>query len=250
MEKAEILKKLKGGLIVSCQALQGEPLYGSYFMSRMAYAAKLGGAVGIRANGRKDIIEIRNAVDLPVIGIIKKDYSGSSVFITPTVLEIMEVLDSGADIIAADATKRIRPNGQSLETFFRQVKERCPDAVLMADCSDFEEGMYAQELGFDIVGTTLCGYTEYTNGTSPPDYELIESLSKALRIPLFAEGGIWSPDQLEKVFSLGAYAAVIGTAITRPRDITKRFVDAIQRKCGGAADISRESGPDAGEYTP
>lgn len=227
MKKEEILQKLKGGLIVSCQALKTEPLYSSFIMGRMAYAAAEGGAVGIRANTPEDIAEIRNVVDLPVIGLYKVDYPDSEIYITPTMAEIDALIPSNPDIIALDATKRLRPGGQTLTDFFREVRAKYPDQMFMADTSCFEEGVLAQELGFDMVGTTLSGYTPYTEGTSLPDYPLMERYAKELRIPVVAEGGIWVPEQLQKALELGVWTAVVGTAITRPRDITKRFVKAI-----------------------
>ena len=190
-----VFDKIKGGLIVSCQALETEPLYSSKIMARMAFAAKEGGAVGIRANTPEDIIAIKKEVDLPVIGL----------------------------------TNRKRPDGSTIETFFPEVRKKYPDMIFMADCASYEDGMRAQKLGFDIVGTTLCGYTPDTKGTEIPCFPMLEKLAQDLTIPLIAEGGIWEPQQLQKAFACGAYAAVIGTAITRPREITKRFVNAITK---------------------
>lgn len=167
--KKEILERIKGGLIVSCQALPEEPLHSSYIMSRMAYAAMEGGAVGIRANSVADIREIKKTVDLPVIGIIKKVYADSSVYITPTMEEIDALAACGADIIATDGTLRMRPQGESLDDFFSRVRKKYPEQLFMADCSTYEEGMHAEELGFDLIGTTMSGYTEYTAGKSLPD---------------------------------------------------------------------------------
>lgn len=227
MKTKEILQSIKGGLIVSCQALKTEPLYSSHIMARLAYAAKEGGAVGIRANTPEDILEIKKSVDLPIIGLYKVEYDDSEVYITPTMKEVDALMEVKPDIIAIDATNRIRPNGETLETFFKKVREKYPDMIFMADCSTYEEGMRAEELGMDIISTTLCGYTQETEGTEIPSYSMIERLSKDLKIPLIAEGGIWVPNQLHQVFECGAYAAVVGTAITRPREITKRFVLAI-----------------------
>lgn len=224
----EILDKIKRGLIVSCQALETEPLHSSYIMGRMAFAAKEGGAVGIRANTVADINEIRKTVDLPVIGIIKAVYEDSSVYITPTMQEVDELMTTGVEIIAIDATDRPRPGGVSLDAFFAQVREKYPDQLFMADCSCFEECVHAEEIGFDLVGTTLCGYTEKTKGTEIPSYELLEKITARLRVPVIAEGGVWERDQLKKVFTYPVHAAVVGTAITRPREITRRFADAIR----------------------
>lgn len=227
MNNEDIMKQIHSGLIVSCQALKSEPLYSSYIMSRMAYAAYEGGAKGIRANTVEDITEIKKTVDLPVIGIIKKDYDDCDVFITPTMEEIDALVLAGAEIIATDATRRERPNKVTLDKFFAEVRSKYPNQLFMADCSSIEEGMHAAEIGFDIIGTTLSGYTEYTKGVELPNYEMIGTLVEKCGRPVIAEGGIWSPDQLKKAMELGVHAAVVGTAITRPRDITRSFVNAL-----------------------
>ncbi|MGB8452620.1 MAG: N-acetylmannosamine-6-phosphate 2-epimerase [Anaerocolumna sp.] len=225
-----ILKRIKGGLIVSCQALSNEPLYSSYIMSRMAYAAELGGACGIRANTPEDIIEIKKTVKLPVIGLYKQVHPACEVYISPTVEAIDGLVESNTDIIALDATNRLRPYGISLDDFFNQIRNKYPDMLFMGDCSTYEDAIHAVEIGFDLVGTTLCGYTEDTKGTLLPNFELVKQLAGDLNIPVIAEGGIWTPEQLRTALDCGAYAAVVGTAITRPMDITKRFVDEINSK--------------------
>ena len=226
--KKPVMEQIKGGLIVSCQALKEEPLYSSYIMSRMAYAAMLGGAVGIRANTVVDIQEIKKTVELPVIGIIKEVYGDCSVFITPTMKEIDALMECGVDIIATDATKRVRPDGRNLDEFFKEAREKYPDQLFMADCSTYEEGIHAAEIGFDIIGTTLHGYTDYTKGADLPNIDLVGRLAKECGKPVIAEGGIWLPEQLKAALDSGVWAAVIGGAITRPMEITKRFVAAIQ----------------------
>lgn len=227
MTNKEILEQIKGGLIVSCQALPTEPLYDSYIMSKMAWAAYLGGAVGIRANTVVDIKAIKEKVDLPVIGIIKKDYDDSDVYITPTMEEVDALVEAGCEIIAVDATNRLRPNGVTFTEFFKEVRAKYPDQLFMADTSCFEEGKLAAELGIDLVGTTMAGYTPYTKGRKLPDVELIERYVAELDVPVIAEGGIWVPQDLKDVYKAGAFSAVCGTAITRPMDITKRFVKAL-----------------------
>ena len=164
MSKNEIMEKIKGKLIVSCQALEDEPLHSSYIMGRMAYAAYEGGAAGIRANSVQDIKEIKISVNLPIIGIIKKIYENNKVFISPTVEEIDKLVKCGVDIIATDGTKRIRPGNITLDDFFKEVRKKYPNQLFMADCSTYEEGIHAAEIGFDFIGTTLSGYTEYTKG--------------------------------------------------------------------------------------
>lgn len=227
MTNKEILDKIKGGLIVSCQALASEPLYDSYIMSKMALAAKLGGAVGIRANTVVDIKAIKEKVDLPLIGIIKQEYDDSDVYITPTMKEVDALVETGCEIIAIDATNRLRPNGETLEAFFTKVRKKYPNQLFMADTSCFDEGKKAEKLGFNLIGTTMAGYTPYTKGTPLPDFNLMQRYVSELHTPVIAEGGIWVPEQLKKAIDIGVHSAVVGTAITRPRDITKHFAEVL-----------------------
>ena len=219
--REELFQKIRGGVIVSCQALKTEPLYSSYIMSRMAFAAEEGGAVGIRANTPEDIREIKKTVKLPVIGLYKVDYPDS---------EIDALMEAEPDMIAMDATDRVRPGGISLEQFFSEVKKKYPKMLFMADCSCYEDAQRAQELGFDVAGTTMRGYTKATAGTAIPDYDMVHQMTHELSIPIIAEGGIWETSQLQRIFQEPVLAAVIGTAITRPREITKRFVKAIREE--------------------
>jgi N-acylglucosamine-6-phosphate 2-epimerase len=191
----------------------------------MAEAAMRGGASGIRANSVDDITEIMGHVPLPVIGIIKKIVPGSQVYITPTRSEVDALAKIGVPIIAMDATSRERPDKIPLSDSFPAIRKTYPDILFMADCATYEDGLRARELGFDIVGTTLCGYTEETKGTELPHYELIEQLVKNLSVPVAAEGGIWTPEHMKKAFYAGAHFCVVGTAITRPMHITRRFVE-------------------------
>lgn len=220
---------LNRGLIVSCQAVKGEPLYGLGIMKYMARAAVQGGAVGIRANYVSDILDIRSEVDVPIIAIIKAEYTDSEVYITPTKKEADDLIDCGAKVIALDATLRRRPGGITLEELVRYIRSKAPDVEIMADCSDFDEAANAVRLGFDYVGTTLRGYTSYTKGVQLPDVEFIGRLVESFPdTKIIAEGGIWERGQLEKVWEKGVYAVVIGSAITRPKDITKRFAEVIK----------------------
>lgn len=223
----EIFNQIKGKLIVSCQALPDEPLHSSFIMSRMAYAAMLGGASGIRANTVEDITEIKKTVDLPVIGIIKKDYPDCDVYITPTMDEVDALVECGVDIIALDATNRTHPDGSSINDFFKEVRAKYPDQLFMADCSSPEEGMNAAEIGFDLIGTTMSGYTPYTKGTPLPNFDMMEYLVKNCSKPVIAEGGIWCPADLKKAMDTGVLAAVVGSVITRPMLITQKYVAAI-----------------------
>lgn len=229
MAENSVFTGLKGGLIVSCQALESEPLYSKNggVMPLMAKAALQGGAVGIRANTVRDISEIKAAVALPVIGIIKQVYGDSDVYITPTMAEVDALVEIGCDIIAMDATNRLRTGGRSLEDIFKEVREKYPNQLFMADCSNVAEGMNAAAIGFDCVGTTMSGYTPYTNGTVLPNLAMISELSSKSGVPVIAEGGIHFPAQLKSALDAGATCAVVGGAITRPLEITQRFVAAI-----------------------
>lgn len=214
-------------LIVSCQALPDEPLFGSDMMAKMAQAALMGGAKGIRANGHDDIKAIKKVVNLPVIGIVKRHYDDSAIYITPTLKEVKEVADAGAEIVAIDATLRKRPAGESLETLIKHVRAQFPSLILMADIATLEEGKHAEKLGFDLISTTLTGYTEETQGVKLPNYRLVKDLLKHTQCPIIAEGGIQCPNHLRKLFKIGAHSAVIGSAITRPQLITENFTKVI-----------------------
>ncbi len=225
----EILNAVHEKLIVSCQALPEEPLHSSFIMGRMAYAASLGGAKGIRANTVEDIEEIRKNVDLPIIGIIKKVYDDyPNVYITPTMQEVKALADIHCDIIAMDATCRTRPQGKELKDFFQEARSAYPDQLFMADCASIEDGMAAAKMGFDLIGTTLAGYTEYTKGVSVPPYSMIKYLIHHCGKPVVAEGNISTPEQLRHAMDMGAWTVVVGSAITRPYEITKKFVKALE----------------------
>ena len=204
------VESLKGKLIVSCQALPHEPLHSSYIMGRMAVAAKEGGARGIRANTKEDIAQIKSEVDLPVIGIVKRDYDDSKVYITPTMKEIEELMEVGPEIIAMDATGALRPGGKTLDAFFTEVKERYPDQLFMADCSTVEEALHADELGFDFIGTTMVGYTEQSANLKIEnnDFEIIREILEKAKNPVIAEGNINTPEKVKRVIELGCYSVV------------------------------------------
>ncbi len=220
-------EQVKGKLIVSCQALPDEPLHSSYIMGRMAYAAYVGGASGIRANTVADIKEIKTTVDLPIIGIIKHQYGDNNVYITPTMTEIDALVAEGVDVIAIDGTKRERPDGRTLEDLMKEVRAKYPDQLFMADISCAEEAVECERLGFDIVGTTLVGYTEYTKGNDPLT-ELAKVVA-AVKIPVIGEGNLDTPAKAKKALETGAYAVVVGGAITRPQQITRKFVTEMEK---------------------
>ena len=221
-----VIQRLKGGLIVSCQAAEDTPLHGPIFMATMARAAEIGGAVGIRANGPDDIKAIKESVGIPVIGIYKVRHPDYEPYITPTLEAAKEIADAGADIIAVDATLRPHPKGLSAGDLIAEVKTL--GLPIMADISTAEEGIAAEKAGADIVATTMSGYTPYSRQGDEPDFELIEELVRAVQAPVIAEGKIWTPEQARRAIELGAYAVVVGTAITRPHMATERFVKALR----------------------
>lgn len=224
----------KGSLIISCQAVKGEPLYGYNIMHLMAKAAKEGGADGIRCNYVSDINSIKQEVDLPTIGIIKAVYPDSDVYITPTLKEVKALLEeTDTEVIALDATLRDRPNGEKLEDLVAYIREYKPQVEIMADISNMEEAKWADSLGFDYIGCTMRSYTESTKGAVIPDYDFIAEMVNTLHAKIIAEGGIWEVQQLKKVWETNPYAVVIGSAVTRPKDITVRFrkaTDEAQKK--------------------
>lgn len=210
---------IKSGLIVSCQALPEEPLHSSFIMARMALAAMQGGAIGIRANSVEDILEIKKIVSLPIIGIIKKVYADRKPYITPTYTEIAALSDVGTDIIALDATF------EQDEAFLKSLRATYPNQEFMADISTVEEGLRADYLGFDYIGTTLVGYTDQSKGTDK--FDVLRALVKSCGHHIIAEGNFNTPPKAAIAKALGAYAVVVGSAITRPQYITKQFAEAI-----------------------
>ena len=224
-----MLDQVKGGLIVSCQALENEPLHSSFIMGRMARAAAEGGAVGIRANTAADINEIAQNTDLPIIGIVKRDYEGSPIYITPTLREIEELAGTGCAMIAFDATDRPRYQDETLGDFFQKARAAAPGKLLMADIATLEEAVRAERLGFDCVSTTLMGSTAPSAGhnIADDDFSRLKAILPAVHIPVIAEGHVDPPAKARRCIELGAHAVVTGGAITRPQLITKAFTDAI-----------------------
>ena len=222
----EMILQMKHGLIVSCQTESDDPFYSPDLMSKFALSAKMGGAVGIRTEGVENIKTIRANVELPLIGIIDGQYDNGWICVTPDFKDIESIIKAGADIVALDVTPRKRPNGMDGIEFFDEVRNRF-DIPLIADISTFEEGIRAAEMGADAVATTLSGYTEYTQKklTDEPDFLLIEELARAVKIPVMAQGRIWTPQQAKETLTRGAFCVVAGTAITRPKAVTKKFVD-------------------------
>ena len=209
------------GLIVSCQALPNEPLHSSFIMGKMALAAKEGGAIGIRANTVADIKEIKAEVDLPIIGIIKQDYDNMIPYITPTMKEVDALVEEGIDVVALDAT--INQD----ENFLKEVIAKYPSQKFMADISTVEEGLRAEKLGFHFVGTTLIGYTEQSKGMN--NFQVLSTLIENCKVPVIAEGNFDTPEKARKALEMGAYSVVVGSAITRPQLITKKFSEEVQK---------------------
>ncbi len=232
MSLDQILGVTKGSIIVSCQALPGEPLYCEEMslMPFMAKAAKEAGSKCIRTSSIRDVVEIKKATGLPVIGLVKRVVEGYDSYITPTMKEVDDLVAVDSDIVALDCTMRKRGDGTSINEFIAQIRQKYPDLILMADISTYEEGLNAQECGVQLVGTTLSGYTDYSPKVNGPDFDLVARLAANLSIPVIAEGKVHYPDQAKKMLELGAHAVVVGGAITRPLEIAGRFYQAIETK--------------------
>lgn len=217
-----VIDRIKGGLIVSCQAEEGNPFFAPDLMGRFARAAEMGGAVGIRAK-LPDIAAIKQWCALPVIGIDKVWVDGFDVFITPRFEDARRIAAAGAEIIALDCTPRPRPDGLTVEETIRRIKTELKLPV-MADIATLAEAVAAEKAGADIVATTLNGYTSYSPRGEGPDWGLLEGIVRAVKVPVIEEGGVATPAEAKAALELGAWAVVVGTAITRPTEITKRFV--------------------------
>ncbi len=230
MGKSDLLTQVKGGLVVSCQALPGEPLYteAGGVMPLLARAAAQAGAVAIRSNSVRDVLQIKQAVDLPVIGLIKKQYEPFEPYITASMAEVDALVAAGADVIALDCTLRPRADGLTVAEFVAQIQARHPRQLLMADIATFEEGVNAAAAGVDFVGTTLSGYTAESAGAPAPNFQLVERLVGELAVPVIAEGQIRLPEQARQMIDLGAWCVVVGGAITRPLEIATGFVSALK----------------------
>lgn len=229
--KQEIFDAIKGDIIVSCQALPGEPLYveEESIMYLMARAAKQAGAKCIRTNSVRDVVAIKAETGLPVVGLIKKVYEGYGSYITPTMVEVDALMEAGADIVALDCTMRVRGDGTTINEFLAEIKAKYPEIIIMADISTYEEGVNAWKCGADLVSTTMSGYTEYSPKTVGPDFELAKKLVDTVDVPVIAEGRIHTPENAKKMLEeTGVHALVIGGAITRPFEIATRFFDAIK----------------------
>lgn len=232
MTKQELFEQIKGKVIVSCQAVPGEPLYveEKSIMYLMARAAKQAGTPAIRTSSIRDVVAIKEETGLPVIGLVKIQYEGFERYITPTMKEVDALVEAGSDVIALDCTEQKRGDGKTISEFISEVRAKYPEAVLMADISTYEEGVNAWKLGMDIVGTTMSGYTPQSPKLDGPDYELVKKLSEAIDVPVIGEGRVHSPQQAVDMLKAGAFAVVVGGAITRPLEIAQRFIKAVEEK--------------------
>ena len=230
MKKEALFEQMKGKVIVSCQAVPGEPLYveEKSIMYLMARAAKQAGTPVIRTSSIRDVTAIKEETGLPVIGLIKVQYDGFESYITPTMKEVDALVEAGSDVIALDCTNQKRGDGKSISEFITEVRRKYPDEILMADISTYEEGVNAWKLGVDIVGTTMSGSTPYSPKLDGPDYELVKKLSSTVDIPVIGEGRVHSPEQAVEMLNAGAFAVVVGGAITRPLEIAQRFIKAVE----------------------
>lgn len=222
------LNRIKGTVVVSVQAMPSEPLYLEKCMVAMMKSVINGGAGALRVAGARDVRNAKRLFDVPVIGLTKPNIIPKNwkeiVYITPTIKEVIELVEAGADIIAFDGTQRKRPNNEKIQDLIKYI--HINKKFAMADISTLEEGIKAQEAGSDILSTTLAGYT-LESADSPskePDFKLLKDLVEHTNLPVVLEGRIWEPEQVDKAFELGAHCVVIGSAITRPQLITKRFV--------------------------
>lgn len=218
---------IKGGVIVSCQAIPGSPLAKPEIIAAFAETAAGNGAVGVRIDSPQNIIAVRSKVSIPIFGIYKVVDPASHVYITPTFSAAQAVSQAGADVIAIDATMRQRPNGEDIHGIRNRIRSETA-AAAMADIATFDEGLHAAEqLGFELVSTTLSGYTNETNnGLAKPDFDLIEKLAGRVTVPVIAEGRLRSPDDVRRAFDCGAFAVVVGTAITGINRLVEAFVSA------------------------
>lgn len=226
MNSHHLLTAWRGGLIVSCQAPADSPLAAPEIIAALALAAERNGAVGVRIDGAARIEAVRRIASVPVLGIEKSVTQNSDVYITPTFASAARVIRAGASVVALDATLRPRSGGEKIDDIIARIKLEL-NCLVMADIATFDEGVRAiEELGADIVGTTLAGYTPETAGLEGPDFVLVERLARRLRAPVICEGRLRHPEDLRRAFSSGAFAAVVGTAITGIDSLTKSFVEA------------------------
>ncbi|WP_172187961.1 N-acetylmannosamine-6-phosphate 2-epimerase [Lentilactobacillus kribbianus] len=225
------LNDVKNKLIISCQALPDEPLHSSFIMARMARAAKQAGAAAIRANSVVDIQAIQDETGLPMIGIAKVDYPDSPVYITPTMKEMRAIAATGVAVVACQVTGQKRPHDEQLSDIVTQFRQEFPDTLLMADTDTFENAQVADQLGFDMIGTTMRGYTPASEGLNiaDDDFAYLKQLLEFTKTPIVVEGRIDTPTKMRRALDLGAHTVVVGSAITRPLVIATEFMKALPK---------------------
>jgi N-acylglucosamine-6-phosphate 2-epimerase len=221
-----VLERLRGGLIVSVQARAGSALDDPRVLAAMARAAQDNGAAGVRIQGVRNLEAVRKRVDIPIVGIIKREYEGFGPYITPTLREVREVLDCGAEIVAFDATGRPHPEGHTVAELVAAIHEA--GALAMADCAVADDGVCSRAAGADIVATTLCGYTKETSGAVLPALDLVREFAQ-LGCFVVCEGGIHAPQEGAAAMAAGADAVVVGTAITNTEWLVSRYRSALRR---------------------
>lgn len=230
-EKEALLAAIAGSLIVSVQPdayhPELDPMNDANVIAAMAESVVQGGAVALRINSPAHVRAVQDRVAVPVFGLYKFDIEGFDVRITPTIEHARALAKAGADVIALDATNRPRPDHLTAEQFIHLVKEET-GCYIMADISTLEEGVAAAQAGADFIATTLSGYTPYSPQGEGPDYALVKALKAAFDIPVVAEGRIATPEEARKMIEAGAFAVTVGSAITRPRSITQRYIKAIK----------------------
>jgi N-acylglucosamine-6-phosphate 2-epimerase len=220
------IEAVRHSVIVSCQAGPESPLHAPHFIAALARSAEMGGAAGFRVDGPVNVAAVRAVSERPILGINKLPRPSFDVFITPTFAAAKAVVDAGADMVALDGTARPRPRGECLPDIIRRIHEECRVPV-MADIATAEEGIQAAACGADMVATTLAGYMPYSTDRSGPALDVLRGLVGRLTVPVVVEGRIWTVEEARACFEAGAYAVVIGSAITVPQLITRQFVDAI-----------------------
>ena len=221
-----VLKRLHAGLIVSVQAREGSAIDDPHVLAAMALAAQDSGAAGVRIQGVRNLTAVRASVRVPMVGIIKRSYEGFEPYITPTLHEVHEVLNCGAEIVAFDATARPRPDGLGVAEIVAAI--HAGGALAMADCAVPEDGVCAEAAGADIVATTLCGYTKETEGIALPALDLVRSFAE-LETFVICEGGIHAPAVVAAAIEAGADAVVVGSAITNTEWLVRSFVGAMKQ---------------------
>ncbi len=219
------LDQIKGRLVVSCQAYPGEPMLDPATMAQVAQAAVIGGAAAIRGKGLDDLRAMRSVVSVPIIGLVKVGDTG--VYITPTLADCLEVAATGCEIVALDGTRRPRPDGRTLADTIAELKRAYPDILVMADCGSAGDAEAAQDAGADLLGTTLVGYSGERPKTDGPDWPCVDEIVALAERPVVVEGRIHTVEQAAEAMRRGAWAVVVGTAITHPSTITRWFADAV-----------------------